>query len=52
MTVCVTFSDPVIMTFPFTSSVEFADVLFTPTPVPLSNIEPVVSVVALLNLAT
>ena len=47
-----TFNDPVIITFPFTSNVEFGDAFPMPTPVPLSNIEPVVSVVAPLNLVT
>jgi len=37
------------MVLPFTSNVELAYDLFTPTPDPSSNIELVVSVVALLN---
>jgi len=48
----VTFNDPVIIAFPFTSNVALAVDLFTPTPDPASNIELVVRVVALLNFET
>ncbi len=41
-----------MIVFPFTSSVELAYDLFTPTPEPPSNIELVVNVVALLNFVT
>ena len=49
---CVTVNEPVTIVFPFMSSVELAYGLLIPTPDPSSNIELVVSVVALLNFAT
>ena len=53
VTFCVTLSDPVISTFPFTSSLADADVVLpTLTFVPSSNSEPVVSVVEFKYLAT
>jgi hypothetical protein len=48
----VTANEPVIIVFPLTSNLAFGVVLDIPTFVALSNIEPVVSVVAPVNLAT
>jgi hypothetical protein len=44
-------NDPVMIAFPLTSNLAFGDILFIPT-FPLSNILPVVKVVAALNFAT
>ncbi len=48
----VTTNEPVIITLPFTSKVEFGVFVPIPTLLPLSNNEPVVNVVALLNFVT